>query len=55
MDTITKIQAAVNALNDVSVSGYGNLDRLLGSIQILLQVIKDLEKSKSAEEAPNKT
>ena len=35
MTPIETVQAVINTLNQVSVSGYENLNRLLGSIQTL--------------------
>ena len=45
MDTKSKIQVVINTLNQVSVSGKKNLDFLLGSIQTLEQVKRELEAS----------
>ena len=43
MDTKAKIQIVINTLNQVQVCGKKNLDFLLGSMQTLEQVKKELE------------
>jgi hypothetical protein len=52
MTTIQKIQIIVNTLNQVTVSGKKNLDYLLGSIQTLEQVMKEMEAA-SNDETPD--
>lgn len=42
MRTAEKIQAVINTLNTVSVCGVDNLNHLLGCIQTLVDVKKEL-------------
>ena len=44
MNAIRKIQAVVNTLEQVTVCGSGNLNKLLGCIQTLQQVTTELQK-----------
>lgn len=50
MDTLTKIKITINTLNQVAVSGKKNLDYLLGSIQLLEQVIREQEEMSHGEQ-----
>lgn len=43
MNTTEKIKIVLNTLNTITVSGRKNLDCLLGSMQVLEQVIKEME------------
>lgn len=43
MNTLETLQAVINTLNQVSVSGYENLNRLLGSIQTLDKLKNELK------------
>jgi len=49
-ETSNTIQAVINTLNLITVSGKQNMDRLLGSIVALEGVIKQLEVVKEAQE-----
>ena len=52
MDKITeKIQAVINTLNIIPVSGEVNLDRMLGCIQTLRVVKTEMEKGANTDEA----
>ena len=46
-DNIRNIQLVINSLNEVSVSGKFNLDRLLASILTLEKVIKELKEEET--------
>ena len=50
MDVITKVLVTINTLNQVTVNGKKNLDYLLGSIQTLEQVKRELEENANGEE-----
>lgn len=43
MNSTEKIKIVLTTLNTITVSGRKNLDCLLGSMQVLEQVIKELE------------
>lgn len=43
MDTVTTIQAVINTLNIIPVSGAENLDRMLGCIQTLEKLKANME------------
>lgn len=43
MDSLKTISAVINTLNQITVSGEGNLDKLLGCIMALKQVKEQLE------------
>ena len=47
MDRVATIQAVLNTLNIITVSGEPNLNRLLGSIQVLTQLKADIEKQEA--------
>ena len=47
------IQAVINTLNIISVSGEQNLSHLLGSIQTLRNVKAELEKGAKNSEVPS--
>lgn len=47
MDKVATIQAVINTLNIITVSGEQNLNRLLGSIQVLTQLKADIEKQEA--------
>lgn len=47
MNTTEKIKAVIGALNQITINGKRNLDMLLGSIQTLEQVAKELEAKKN--------
>lgn len=49
MNTVEKVQAVINTLNKVTVSGYNNMSHLLGCIQTLDQVKKELEAKPDAD------
>lgn len=44
MNAVESIQAVINTLNVVSVSGVENMNRMLGSIQTLARVKEELGK-----------
>lgn len=43
MNATTTIQAIIDALNRVTVSGHENMNLLLGSMQTLLKLKRELE------------
>ena len=45
MNITESIQAVINTLNAVSVSGVENMNRMLGSIHTLAEVKAELERS----------
>ena len=52
MDKIAeKIQAVINTLNIIPVSGEANLNHMLGSIQTLRAVKAEMEKGAKTDEA----
>ena len=42
MQTCERIQAVINTLNQITVSGYDNMNKLLGSMQTLTQIKNEL-------------
>ena len=44
MQTCERIQAVINTLNQITVSGYDNMNKLLGSMQTLTQIKNELSK-----------
>lgn len=48
MDIVTTIQAVINTLNEIPVSGAVNLDKMLGCIQVLGNVKESLEQLRDA-------
>lgn len=44
MDNVKTIQAIINTLNQITVSGEGNLDKLLGCILALKKVRDNMSK-----------
>ena len=51
MDKIEYLNAVINTLEKVSVSGSGNWDRMLGCVQVLKQVCEELKKDGSGKTA----
>lgn len=49
IEYIQKLTAVINTLNHVEVKGRQNLDALLGSIQMLEQVCKDMSQAEGGE------
>ena len=49
MDKATIIQAVINTLNEIPVSGAANLDRMLGCIQMLAKLKAEVEAEVSKE------
>lgn len=50
MDSVTTLKAVLNTLEGIQVAGHKNLDRLLGSMQAIEEVVQVL----SAPPAPDK-
>lgn len=49
MDNITLLRSAVNTLNTIDVRGKENLDKMLGCINVLEHIVRNLENMKNAE------
>ncbi len=52
MDTKTKLQIVINTLDQITVNSKKNLDYLLGSIQTLEQIKRELE-AKTNDDKPD--
>lgn len=46
-ETIQKISMAINALNNVTVSGEQNMQNLLGSIAVMREIVEQMKKEAS--------
>lgn len=49
MDNITLLRSAANTLNTIDVHGKENLDKMLGCINVLEHIARNLESMKIAE------
>lgn len=52
MDAKTRLRVVINTLDKITVCGKKNLDYLLGSIQALEQIIRELE-AKTDDDKPD--
>lgn len=49
MKTIETLQAVINTLDKIPVSGYDNMDKMLGCMQTLIGLKRELETTKEDE------
>lgn len=54
-ETIQKISMAINALNNVTISGEQNMQNLLGSIAVMREIVEQMKKEATVHERRERT